>query len=110
MRVEVILILGTLVISANYGRKSMAGDAAFHESSRSRNGSLPKMTIGLIVPHTNFGVREYTKAVNRAVGSIHKDHIRTKDQSRFKFLQKYEFTQHQVKLTMMKLTPSPTGI
>lgn len=67
------------------------------------------MTIGLIVPHTNFGVRNYTKAVNVTVGSLHKDHARMKDQTRFNFLDKYNFTQHAVRLTMMKLAPSPTG-
>ena len=105
MRAELLLILGALVISGDCGRRPI-GDSVIHELSRRRNGSLPKMSIGLVVPHTNFGVREYTKAVNRTVGSLRRSYGRTKGQSKYSFLDKYNFTQ---KLSMMTLTPSPTG-
>ncbi|KOX71909.1 Glutamate [NMDA] receptor subunit epsilon-2 [Melipona quadrifasciata] len=108
MRAELLLILGALVISGDCGRGPI-GESVVHESSRRRNGSLPKMTIGLVVPHTNFGVREYTKAVNRTVGSLRKSY-RTKGHGKYSFLDKYDFTQNSVRLSMMTLTPSPTEI
>ncbi|KOC67486.1 Glutamate [NMDA] receptor subunit epsilon-2 [Habropoda laboriosa] len=110
MRVELLLILGTFVTSGDCGWRSTIGESGVHESSRRRNGSLPKMTIGLVVPHTNFGVREYTKAVNRTVGSLRKTYGKLKGQSKYSFLDKYDFTQHSVRLSMMTLTPSPTEI
>ncbi|XP_043509315.1 glutamate receptor ionotropic, NMDA 2B isoform X11 [Frieseomelitta varia] len=105
MRAELLLILGALVISGDCNRRP-TGESVVHELSKRRNGSLPKMSIGLVVPHTNFGVREYTKAVNRTVGSLR----RTKGQSKYSFLDKYDFTQNSVRLSMMTLTPSPTEI
>ncbi|KAK9310336.1 hypothetical protein QLX08_000335 [Tetragonisca angustula] len=108
MRAELLLILGALVIPGDCGRKPI-GESMDHESSRRRNGSLPKMSIGLVVPYTNFGVREYTKAVNRTVGSLRKTYTRTKGHSKYSFLDKYDFTQNSVRLSMMTLTPSPTG-
>lgn len=108
MRAELLLILGALVISGDCSRRPISGSVV-HESSRLRNGSLPKMSIGLVVPHTNFGVREYTKAVNRTVGSLRKSYIRTKGHNMYNFLDKYDFTQNSVRLSMMTLTPSPTG-
>lgn len=112
MRVELLLILGTFVISGDCGRRVTISESGVHESSRRRNGSLPKMSIGLVVPHTNFGVREYTKAVNRTVGFLRKGG-KLKGQNKHSgssFLDKYDFTQHSVRLSMMTLTPSPTGI
>ncbi|KAK1125529.1 hypothetical protein K0M31_005888 [Melipona bicolor] len=106
MRAELLLVLGALVISGDCGRGPI-GESVVHESSRRRNGSLPKMMIGLVVPHTNFGVREYTKAVNRTVGSVRKSY-RTKGH-KYSFLDKYDFTQNSVRLSMMTLTPAPTG-
>lgn len=108
MRVELLLILCSFVISSDCGWRSTIGEGGGHESSRRRNSSLPKMTIGLVVPHTNFGVREYTKAVNRTVGWLRKSYDRLRGPS--SFLDKYDFTQHSVRLSMMTLTPSPTGI
>ena len=69
------------------------------------NKSLPSLTIGIIVPHTNFGAREYTKAINRAVGGLY----RGRGQPKLSFLSKYRFTQYDITSVMMKLTPSPTG-
>lgn len=109
MRVELLLILGTLVISTNCGWRTAIGQVGAHESSRNRNGSLPMLKIGLIVPHTSFGVREYTRAITRAVSNLHRGHARAKVQTRFTFLDKYRFTQEDVKVSKMKLTPSPTG-
>ena len=104
----VLLMVGALVASSRDGLKSSIGQID-HQKLMRGNTSLPKLSIGLIVPHTNFGVREYTRAINKAVLNLHKGHGRTKGQSRFSFLDKYEFTPSQVNSTMMKLTPSPTG-
>ncbi|KYN13357.1 Glutamate [NMDA] receptor subunit epsilon-2 [Trachymyrmex cornetzi] len=105
----VLLMVGALVASSRDGLKSSIGQTDHQKLMRS-NTSLPKLSIGLIVPHTSFGVREYTRAINKAVLNLHKGHGRTKGQSRFSFLDKYEFTPSQVNSTMMKLTPSPTAI
>ncbi|XP_060833233.1 glutamate receptor ionotropic, NMDA 2B isoform X8 [Bombus pascuorum] len=112
MRVELLLILGTFVFSGDCGRRVTISESGVPESSRRRNGSLPKMSIGLVVPHTNFGVREYTKAVNRTVGFLRKGgKLRGQNKhSGSSFLDKYDFTQHSVRLSMMTLTPSPTEI
>lgn len=109
MRVEVLVILGAVVASADCGWGSTSSESKL--ASRRRNGTSPEMTIGLIVPHTNFGRREYTKAVNRTVGALRKSYYgRSKVQSKlYSFLDKYNFTQHSVQLSMMRLTPSPTG-
>ncbi|XP_076764022.1 glutamate ionotropic receptor NMDA type subunit 2 isoform X10 [Xylocopa sonorina] len=107
MRVEILLILGTLVTSGDCGWRTTISESGAHETSKRRNASsLPRLTVGLVVPHTNFGVREYRKTVNRTVTSLH----RMKGQNRFSFLRKYEFTQQSVELSMMTLTPSPTEI
>lgn len=65
---------------------------------------LPELNIGLIIRHTNFGVREYTKAVKNAIGGLHKS-----KGHQFQFLKKFNFTPHHVHLTLMQLTPTPTG-
>ncbi|KAG7211417.1 hypothetical protein KM043_010705 [Ampulex compressa] len=103
---DILLVLGTVVISTTCGLHSTIGG----QESSTGNGSLPKLTVGLIVPHTNFGVREYIKAINKAVGNLDKGHGKMKGQARFNFLDKYQFTKDQVKRAMMRLTPSPTAI
>lgn len=65
----------------------------------------PELTIGLILPHTSFGVRDYLRAINNAVASL----SRSRGRKLVVYTQKYRFTQKQVHSTMMKLTPSPTG-
>lgn len=99
---SVLFVSGTfLIFDANCWRSTKPG----LPYSISNNGSVRQLTIGLIVPHTNFGVREYVKAINTAVGGLHK----ARGQPKFSFLKKYNFTQNQVRSTMMELTPSPTG-
>lgn len=64
------------------------------------------LTIGLLVPHTNFGVREYVRAVNQAVAGL----TRSRGVSRkFDFMRKYNFTQANVHSAYMTLTPAPKG-
>lgn len=62
------------------------------------------LTIAIILPHTNFGVREYKRVTNAAINNLHRGRGQ-----RFEFLKKYQFGSEQVKSTMMTLTPSPTG-
>ncbi|KAK6630957.1 hypothetical protein RUM44_003129 [Polyplax serrata] len=63
------------------------------------------LTIAIILPHTNFGVREYKRVTNAAINNLHRGRGQ-----RFEFLKKYQFGSEQVKSTMMTLTPSPTAI
>lgn len=62
------------------------------------------ISVGLIVPHTNFGVREYIRAVNNAIASLNRSKT-----PKLTFLSKYHFTPNQVHSVMMQLTPSPKG-
>lgn len=80
-----------------------------HEHYRtSNNESMPKLTVGLIVPHTSFGAREYNRSISKAVTSLFKN--RSGQTRRYDFLKKYGFSPHEVRTVMMRLTPSPTGI
>lgn len=60
--------------------------------------------IGLIVPHTNFGKREYQRAIGSAVATLQK----MRD-TKLQFLRDYEFTAKNVHFDMILLTPSPTS-
>lgn len=62
------------------------------------------LTIGLILPKTNFGVRGYNKAIAEATLGLTKPRGR-----KLEFLKSYVFTPTQVTSQMMELTPSPTG-
>ncbi|KAK2585547.1 hypothetical protein KPH14_010189 [Odynerus spinipes] len=109
----ILPLLGALVVSYAQAWRSTIGQSGVRESSlggKGETGAPPNLTLGIVVPHTSFGVREYTRAINRAVGNLHKGHARIRGQSRFTFLDKYIFTQHQIKSTMLRLTPSPTAI
>lgn len=86
------------VISPSRGRMMTAHPAG----QKNHNQNL---TIGIILPHTNFGVREYKRVTNAAVNNLN----RVGRGQKFEFLKKYQFNTDQVKGTMMKLTPSPTG-
>ncbi|GJQ79774.1 Nmdar2 [Trypoxylus dichotomus] len=74
------------------------------------SAALPKeppkqqINVGLILPHTNFGVREYNRARSSAIALLHKSRG-----PRFKWLEKYSFTAKNIPNVLMLLTPSPTG-
>lgn len=72
-----------------------------HGDKKHKEGNL---TVGLILPHTSFGVREYIRSVKEAVEKLTKSRVH-----KFNFLTKYEFSPRQVYSVMMTLTPSPTG-
>lgn len=78
----------------------------FYIHSKALNQQNDSLNIGLILPHTNFGVRDYIRAINNAVASLHRSRAMTKGLS---FLKKYNFSNKNVHHVLMKLTPSPTG-
>lgn len=108
----VLLMMGVLVATSSDVKnrlKSSIGQPGHQESNRTRNNtSLQNLTVSMIVPYTNFGAREYSRAINKVVQNLYKGHTRTnnKGQTKFSFLDKYRL---QVSHRMMKLTPSPTG-
>jgi ionotropic glutamate receptor NMDA 2B len=81
------------------GKGSSSGSHHHHQKHREGN-----VTIGLILPHTNFGVRDYIRAIKGAVEKLTKSRGPKLD-----FLKKYRFSPSEVHSVMMTLTPSPTG-
>lgn len=63
------------------------------------------LNIGLIAPHTNFGKREYSRAINSAILSLSKLRGGTKTG----ITNNTVFSSANVHFDMMSLTPSPTG-
>lgn len=77
------------------------GSTGSHHHHQKHKGNV---TIGLIVPHTSFGVRDYIRAIKGAVEKL------TKSRGpKLNFLKKYGFSPSEVHSVMMTLTPSPTG-
>lgn len=58
--------------------------------------------IGIIAPHTNFGKREYLRAINSAIGTLQK--TLTKGN-----ISMFTTTNTKIHFDMMSLTPSPTS-
>lgn len=63
-----------------------------------------QLNIGLILPYTNFGVREYIRSIASAVTGLHRSRG-----PKLSFLKQYHFNLQQVHSVMFALTPSPTG-
>lgn len=63
------------------------------------------LNIGLIAPHTNFGKREYSRAINTAILALSKMRGATKTGITNNTI----FAAGNVHFDMMPLTPSPTG-
>lgn len=78
-----------------------------HRSFTLNHKTIPveQLNIGLIVPYTSFGAREYTRAINSVVSSLQRSRG-----PRLDWLRKYSFTPQNVHNVPMKLTPSPTGL
>lgn len=64
-----------------------------------------QLNIGLIVPYSNFGKREYLRAINLGVSGLAK--MRG---AKLTFLKDYDFQPANVHFDMMTLNPSPTAI
>lgn len=72
--------------------------------SKSTSPNKEQLYIGLIAPHTNFGKREYLRAIHTAVGGLNKTRG-----AKLTFFQNYQFEPRNIRFDMMSLTPSPTG-
>lgn len=60
-----------------------------------------KLHLGLVVPHTSFGKREYTKAYKLAL-----DELKRSNKVNLSLFKSHEIAVH---MSMSPLTPSPTG-
>lgn len=70
----------------------------------SKKDEKEEFNIGLIAPHTNFGKREYLRAINSAILALQK--MRG---TKLGFLKDFSFSSTNVHFDMMSLTPSPTS-
>lgn len=97
---------GRLVI--NSGITSVGGGSTSSRLSTNgapiRNPAEHQLNIGLLVPHTNFGRREYLRSINSAVQGLQKGRG-----AKLTFLKDHEFQTSNIHFDMMSLTPSPTG-
>lgn len=80
------------------------GSSSSGSSSSNSGGNGNQLNVGLIAPHTNFGKRQYSQAINSAISNLQK----MRD-TKLGFLRDYEFKAHNVHFDMMTLTPSPTS-
>lgn len=71
---------------------------------KSSTGNREQLYIGLIAPHTNFGKREYLRAIHTAVTGLNKTRG-----AKLTFFKDYQFEPRNIRFDMMSLTPSPTG-
>lgn len=81
-----------------------SGSGSKKSSSVSAAAEKEEFNIGLIAPHTNFGKREYLRAINSALQTLNK--LRG---TKLKFLEEFSFSSANVHFDMMSLTPSPTS-
>lgn len=77
---------------------------SFRGAPKSQPTEKNVLNIGLIAPHTNFGKREYTRAINSAVLGLQKGRGQ-----KLTFLKDHSFQSSNIHFGMMSLTPSPTG-
>ncbi|KAF4520442.1 hypothetical protein B566_EDAN004014 [Ephemera danica] len=87
------------------GDNPLSAPAFSHIPGYPHKASQESVNIGLVVPQTNFGVREYTRAMNAAISGLNRSRFR-----KFEFFKKYQFGAAQIHQNMMTLTPSPTAI
>lgn len=94
--------------SNNLGGGHGSGSGHISSSSSGGNGQhggdKEEFNIGLIAPHTNFGKRDYLRAINVAIQTLNK--LRG---TKLPFLEDYAFSAANVHFDMMSLTPSPTS-
>ncbi|XP_059618480.1 glutamate receptor ionotropic, NMDA 2B [Phlebotomus argentipes] len=101
MRVEICLCI-VIVMLCGVAVENASG---WRSGTSTKSSSKDELNIGLIAPHTNFGKREYLRAVNSAVLALSK----TRGQ-KLTFLKDYGFQPANIHFDMMSLTPSPTAI
>lgn len=93
-----------ITIGERGGPKRIADKERHKTTEPKQQEPVQHFNIGLIVPHTNFGKREYARAINTAITSLQK----MRD-TKLQFLHDYEFTAKNVHFDMILLTPSPTS-
>lgn len=81
-------------------------EAAVQKTTRAPSTIPPapqerRLSVGLLVPHTTFKVREYSRAVISAMASLRKQELT--------FLNSYKFQPSDIHTDMLKVNPSPTG-
>lgn len=96
----VLATLNFLIITFGPTPSNAWGDATKSRSSKPKQ----PLHVGLIAPHTNFGKREYLRAISSAVTGLAKGRG-----TKLTFLANYDFTVQNIHFDMMSLTPSPTG-
>lgn len=84
---------------------SEGGRGSSSSSSRTAaTNTRNQLNVGLLVPHTNFGRRDYLRSINTAVMGLQKGRG-----PKLTFLKDHEFQTSNIHFDMMSLTPSPTG-
>lgn len=78
-----------------------ANPAAASVASALAAEPVKRLSLGLLLPHTTFKVREYSKAVQTAMISLRKQDL--------SFLNAYRFQVSDIHTDMLKVNPSPTG-
>lgn len=78
---------------------------AWGDATKSRASAQKQpLHVGLIAPHTNFGKREYLRAINSAVNGLSKGRG-----TKLTFLSDYDLQVQNVHFEMMSLNPTPMG-
>ena len=85
--------------SATYAIQSVSPSVAVPSASESV--LVKRVSLGLLLPHTTFKVREYSKAVQTAMNSLRKQDL--------SFINSYRFQVSDIHTDMLKVNPSPTG-
>lgn len=104
MRTYLVMMLFASVISSTWQFRSKSSSSSSNIGS-SKKSDKEEFNIGLIAPHTNFGKREYLRAINSAMSALNK-----LSSTKLGFLKEYSFTATNVHFDMMSLTPSPTSM
>lgn len=89
---------------ASASRTSSTMSSININSAYGNGNDKEEFNIGLIAPHTNFGKRDYLRAINMAIQTLNK--MRG---TKWTFLDDYAFSSANVHFDMMSLTPSPTS-
>lgn len=102
-----LALLGLIVlcqINPSTAIRLQSNKTSSGSSRKSAADTAEQFNIGLIAPHTNFGKREYLRAINSAIANLQK-----LKSTKLKFLDKIAFSATNVHFDMMSLTPSPTS-
>ena len=100
MKIKLALLVLMSLVATSWQWRSQKSDVA----RSSKRDEKEEFNIGLIAPHTNFGKREYLRAINSAIVALQK--LRG---TKLSFLKDNSFSSANVHFDMMSLTPSPTS-